>query len=215
MEGSKVDSASDRAYADLRSQILNGQLKPDEMITEALVATDLGLSRTPVRAALGRLQDEGWVTVYPKRGALINGLSERTVRELTEARALLESAAVMHIKPETWPALAAVFTRNVAAQRQAASKGNMRVFIELSMQFHRSFVEAAGNRVILELHDRMADRQRFLLFSYGDALAARCHEIVAEHEQMVEDAESRDLEGFGTVLRRHLSETYQLPSFAL
>ena len=51
------------------------------------------MSRTPVRAALARLQEEKWVTIYPKRGALVNGLSDRDISEIADARYMLEASA--------------------------------------------------------------------------------------------------------------------------
>ncbi|SEK99242.1 GntR family transcriptional regulator [Nonomuraea pusilla] len=205
---STSESAADRAYAAIRAGILNGTHKPDTMLSEAALAIDIGVSRTPVRAALVRLQDEGWITVYPKRGALVRGMSDKVTADLADARLILESTAVQRAAPETRRALAARLEQDVEAQRQALAGRDLRHFIELTIAFHRSFVESGGNLVLLELNDRLADRQRFLLFSYGGTLLARCDAIIAEHEDLIERLRADDPQGFAETLRSHLSDTY-------
>jgi DNA-binding GntR family transcriptional regulator len=205
---STSESAKDRAYAAIRAGILNGVYKPDTMLGEAALAAEIGVSRTPVRTALALLQDEGWITVYPKRGALVRGMSERSVADLADARLILESTAIQRAEPQVKEELAARLEQGIAEQKQALAAGDLKGFVELTIAFHRSFVEAGGNLVMLELNDRLADRQRFLLFSYGDTLLARCAAIIAEHEDMIERVRTNDTQGFAETLRSHLSETY-------
>lgn len=77
-------SAVDRAYEFVREAVLTGQYSPGDMTSEPQIANSLGISRTPVRSALTKLQDDGWIAVYPRRGALVKGLTEREVREPIE-----------------------------------------------------------------------------------------------------------------------------------
>lgn len=205
---STSESASERAYAAIREDILNGTHEPDTMLGEAQLAARLGVSRTPVRAALARLQDEGWITVYPKRGALVRGMSEKVVADLADARLILEGTGVQRATPRRRHAIAERLAGDIDRQKQALADGDLRHFVELTIAFHRSFVEAGENLVMLELHDRLADRQRFLLFSYGDTLLGRSDAIIAEHEDLVARLRSDDGPGFVEVLRSHLGETY-------
>ncbi len=205
---STSESASERAYAAIRAGILNGTHQPGTMLGEAGLAAELGVSRTPVRAALVRLQDEGWITVYPKRGALVRGLSEKAVKDLADARLILEGTAVQHATTERRAALATRLERDIDQQKQALADRDLHHFIELTIAFHRSFVEVGENLVTLELNDRLADRQRFLLFSCGETLLARCAEIIAEHEALIGCLRTDDTQGFAETLRSHLSDTY-------
>ena len=90
----ETPSAAERAYQLIRAQILNGTHQPGTMLGEAGLASELEVSRTPVRVALARLQDEGWIVIYPKRGAIVQGVDERTIAELADARFVLETTAV-------------------------------------------------------------------------------------------------------------------------
>lgn len=206
MDGSA--SAADRAYQAVRDGILNGDHPAGAMLGEAALATEIGVSRTPVRAALARLQDEGWITIYPKRGALVRGLSEQAVADLQDTRLILEAAGASRISPAVRAELAERLTASIAAQRDAFRDRDVRRFIELTIGFHRAFVEAAGNDVLLELNDRLADRQRFLLFTKGDHLLAQSGDILAEHEILVDHLRTGDATAFTEALRRHLDDNY-------
>ncbi|MBT1095462.1 GntR family transcriptional regulator [Streptomyces sp. Tu102] len=200
-------SAAEQAYATIRAGILAGTHTPGTMLGEAGLAADLGVSRTPVRAALVRLQDEGWITVYPKRGALVRGLSEKDVRNLADTRFVLESASVQRATHRSREDLADRLASDLDLQKSALADGDLKRFIELTLDFHRSFVEVGDNHVMLELNDRLADRQRFLLFSLGDSLLARCQDIITEHETLVARLRDEDAGGFTEALRSHVGDT--------
>ncbi|MEU4693707.1 GntR family transcriptional regulator [Actinoplanes sp. NPDC023714] len=201
-------SAAERAYQAIRDGILNGVHPAGTMFGEEALAAEIGVSRTPVRAALTRLQDEGWIVIYPKRGALVQGLTERAVADLEDARLMLESTGASRAGAAARDLLAARLRQSIEQQRAAFEARDLRQFIELTVAFHRAFVEAAGNDILLELNDRLADRQRFLLFSKGDRLLARSTEILAEHEILVDLLHAGDADGFTDMLRRHLAENY-------
>ena len=204
-------SATERAHAAILAGILEGTHAPGAMLAEVALAEAIGVSRTPVRTALARLQDDGWITIYPKRGAMVRGLVDRQVEDLMSARLVLESASVDLADAATRAALAARLERVLATQRDHLGRGDLRAFIESTIAFHRSFVEASGNSVLLELYDRLANRQRFVLYRDGERLQGRCEAIVAEHAALIEGVRSGDGTGFAAALRDHLSETYKVP----
>lgn len=202
------ESAADRAYRRVREDVLRGVYLGGAMLSEATLAAELGLSRTPVRAALVRLQEEGWLTIYPKRGAQVQTPTERAVREMVEAKVILESEGIAAAADAARITLVERAAASLAAQAQALSAADLSGFVELSIAFHRGFVEAAGNGVLLELYDRLADRQRFLLFSYGDRLIERADEVLAEHRAMIDAARDGDAQALRGHLREHLRDTY-------
>lgn len=204
-------SASARAYRSIRDAILDGTHAPGEMLGEASLAAALAMSRTPVRAALARLQDEGWVVIYPKRGAVVQGLSERAIAELDDARLIFESTAVGRAPQALREQLADRLQESVEQQREAFRHRDVREFVALTMRFHRGFVEAGGNSVLLELYDRLADRQRFVLFDAGDRLLERCEEIIREHVALTELLRAGDAVGFSAALRDHIAEVAAQP----
>lgn len=205
-QGQSSPSSAERAYEALRARILDGEVPPGTMLGESGLAAELGMSRTPVRAALSRLQDEGWIAIYPKRGALVRGLGQRAVGELAQARVLLETSgersATDAARAETVPRLEELIT----AHREALSAGDLPRLVRALQAFHRCFVEAGDNRVLLELYERLADRHRFALSSAGASLFDRGEEAIAEHVRLLGCFRDGDSAGFERILRAHASE---------
>ena len=199
-------SAAERAYGVLRTRILDGEVPPGTMLGETPLAAELGMSRTPVRAALSRLQDEGWIVIYPKRGALVRGLSQRAVSELAEMRVLLETAGERRASAEDRAAIAPRLAELVEAQRRAGAARDLPALLTALQAFHRGFVEAGGNAVMLELYARLTDRHRFALSSAGQQLFAKQEESLIEHEELLDAFRAGESARFETTLRAHVTE---------
>lgn len=199
-------SAAERAYQLIREQILDGTHAPGTMLGEAALATELEVSRTPVRVALARLQDEGWIVIYPKRGAVVQGVDERTAAELADARYVLETTGVDRATPALRQELADRLEGLVDQQEAAFDRSDIATFIDLTLQFHRGFVEAGDNSVLLELYARLSDRHRFVLFTTGPTLLARCEDLIADHRALTKHLRSGDVDAFAQTLRSHIAE---------
>ena len=199
-------SAAERAYRAIRSQILSGVHAPGTMLGESALAAEIEVSRTPVRVALARLQDEGWILIYPKRGAIVQGVDARTIAELADARYVLETTAVDRAPDALRQSLADRLEESIVEQRAAFAEEDIARFIDLTLAFHRGFVEASDNRVMLEMYSQLSDRHRFTLFMTSSHLLARCEEIIAEHEALTRHLRSGDAESFARALRGHISE---------
>lgn len=88
MQKDKVPAA-ERAYEHLKRRIIDDEVDDSDMLSEAALASELGMSRTPVREAFLRLEVEGFLKLYPKRGALVVPISPREIREVYEALSLI------------------------------------------------------------------------------------------------------------------------------
>jgi DNA-binding GntR family transcriptional regulator len=202
--------AAERAHAAIRSGIIDGTYEAGTLLSENELAARIGVSRTPVRAALARLREEGWISVFPQRGALVRALTPREVRDLTEARLTLETAGVARADKRQRAELAEQLAELLERQRGALARGRVADFIELTTSFHRSFVEVGDNQFLIEVARRLADRQRQLLFSEREHLLSRAEAIVAEHQGLLERLTDDDPEGFAEALRDHLAQTHGL-----
>ncbi|SCE91273.1 GntR family transcriptional regulator [Micromonospora mirobrigensis] len=153
-----VPSAAERAYRHLKRSILEQVYPGGSLVSEGEIAEAAGVSRTPVREALLRLEAEGLVALYPKRGALIRPVSAREIADVIEARRLVE----LHAAERVWPGRAALrpdLTRWLAEMRTAHAAGDVRALMAADRAFHATVVEAAGNEILAELYHRLRDRQ--------------------------------------------------------
>lgn len=191
MEGSRRKvSASRRAYEHVREQILDGRLEGTELLSEGEVAAELGMSRTPVRAAFGQLEAEGYLKLYPKRGAIVTPVTPHEAESVIEARWVIERYAL----EQASPALGAEL-------RALAEAGEREDFVEADRAFHRALVAGTGNEILLSLYDALRDRQRRMLRE-GARTEQRRETIVAEHRELAAAvSEGRDAT---EILRRHL-----------
>ena len=183
-------SASRRAYEHVKQQILDGTLEGTELLSEGDIALELGVSRTPVRTAFGQLESEGYLKLYPKRGAIVTPIAPREAEEVIETRWMIERYALEQASPALGGELG-----------QLAEVGDEQDFIEADRAFHRALVASTGNAILLSLYDTLRDRQRRML-RVSTRTDERKATIVAEHRELAAAvAAGQDAT---EILRRHL-----------
>jgi DNA-binding GntR family transcriptional regulator len=202
-------TASDKAYAFAKERVLDGRFAGGDLISEGDVALQVGLSRTPVREAFLRLESEGLLRLYPKRGALVVPVSVAEVENVMETRLLVERFAIEKVI-RLGIDLGARLESAIEQQEALAAPTREREFVEADREFHRVVVEAAGNDILLQLHDSLRDRQSRM----GVAALARdddrTTEIVEEHRALAAAIAARDVDEAGVIVDRHLRRTLAL-----
>ncbi len=202
-------AAPDRAYAFAKARILDGRFPGGTLITEGNVAAATGVSRTPVREAFSRLASEGLLKVYPKRGALVVPVSPAEVESVMEARLLVEQFAVEKVIAfET--ELGTAPDDAIAKQEQFAANTDLRRFVEADHEFHRVFVAAAANTILLQLHDSMRDRQNRMGLVALLRDDSRTPQALEEHRMLVQAVAARDADAARKIVKMHLGATLAL-----
>jgi DNA-binding GntR family transcriptional regulator len=197
------------AYTRLRELIVAGRLAPGSRIIETAVATRLGVSRTPVRAALQRLQQEGYVMVTSpgqQSRMSVAPLTQDDARELFGMLAAVEGLAARWAarRPAEERAGIARDLREVNAALLEAATAKLRdvnrVF-ELDERFHRSVVEAGAGPRLLALHDSFKPQSERYGRIYSSALINEIGQSVDEHEDVVRGIEHGDGDAAEQALR--------------
>jgi DNA-binding GntR family transcriptional regulator len=202
-------SAGQRAYAWIRDAILNGEFAEGEFIDEGALADRVNTSRTPVREALQRLQVERYVDLLPRRGAQVRVVTAVEMREIYQARFVLESDALRTIcqrragLPEGARAL-------IEEMEEAGRAKDWNRFAQLDQVFHSEIVRHQRNTVIAELYDALQPRQVRLGTRTLLEAPARLTTIEHEHRELVAALDRHDAEASVDVLRRHLREVPEL-----
>lgn len=200
-------SASDRAYHHIKQRLLAGEYAEGELLSEGVIAEQLGVSRTPVREALLQLQSERLLTLYPKRGALVTPMSAREIADLFDVRMLVERHGLRVADPA---AVVPELERVVTRQRELLAADDRAGFAVADRDFHRAWVAAAGNEILLDLYDRLRDRQHRVVAAMIEADAGRAGEILADHVRIVIALRAGDVDAAERALVEHLelSRTY-------
>ncbi|WP_270256708.1 GntR family transcriptional regulator [Kocuria marina] len=196
-------NAAERAYEHVKARILTGELD-GHMLSEGVFATELGISRTPVREAFLRLQVEGLMRLYPKRGALVVPVGPHESREVLAARRVVECASVKGAIGD--PDLPDTLADLLEQQREAV--GTPR-FGELDAAFHTALVEAAGNSLLSGFYQGLRDRQIRLIATAVRTVQERSDEILAQHAEIVAGVREKDAERVEALLAEHLQRVYE------
>ena len=196
-------NAAQRAYTVIKARILTGALD-GQLLSEGAFATELGVSRTPVREAFLRLQAEGLMRLYPKRGALVVPVGPAEAREVIEARRIIECGCVAGALSD--PSLPGRLRQLLEQQRAAA--GTER-FTETDAAFHTAIVEAAGNSLLSTFYAGLRDRQVRLIATAVRTEDQRAADILRQHEQLVRAVQRGDAAATQALLAEHLRHVYE------
>ncbi|MFC5724671.1 GntR family transcriptional regulator [Streptomyces gamaensis] len=199
---SRGTPAADRAYEHVKTQLLDGTYAGGALLSEGAVAAELGVSRTPVREAFLRLQSEGFLRLYPKRGALVVPVSLSAGREIMETRLLLETYALDTVTARGEEALKELGGELAAADAGPPSAGGGTV--EAARDFHSRLLSAAGNSVVGGIYASLWDQQRRLAEASltGPEHAA---EDIEEHHRIARALQEGDAHTARALLQEHIS----------
>jgi DNA-binding GntR family transcriptional regulator len=190
-----------RVSANLRTDILDGVMAPGQHLQEQALAARYGVSRVPVRDALRRLEVQGLVVVLPNRGAFVVELDDREARDLLEVRVVLEEFIARHAaerRTEEQLARLQAIVRHGLQNIRGARPSDLAV---MNSDFHQALAESSQNPTASELVEQLRVRSELV---YAGRLASRAHSSWAEHAEVVDAIERRDVEGAGLAIRSHL-----------
>jgi len=197
-------TAAERAYAHVKQQLLDGTLADGTLISEGAVADAVGISRTPVREAFLALASEGLLELYPKRGALVVPLTSADVSDLFDTRALIESHCLRRAMDADPEGVRRAAAGEVARQRRLLAAGDIAGFIDADRAFHRTWMAAGRSAILLELYDRLRDRQQRVAARVLATDARRAQQLMTEHERLLDHVRAGDVEGAVRALQEHL-----------
>lgn len=199
-------SAAERAYRHLKRSILE-QIHPGgSLVSEGEIAEATGVSRTPVREALLRLETEGLVRLYPKRGALILPVSAREIADVVEARRLVE----VHAAERVWPRRAEIrahLAARLAEMRAAHAAGDLTTLMAADRAFHATVVDAAGNEILAELYQRLRDRQLRMAQASFRLSPAWAEVALTEHAAQLAALDGDDPQPWLAAVAAHIETT--------
>ena len=191
----------------LIEQILNGRLAPGERIVEMRIAQQFGVSQAPVREALRDLDLLGFVVSSPFRGAIVRQIAVEELVQLYPIRAVLEGLAARHAASRIDPATLKKLEGLLATMRTAAAKGDMRRAVEADFAFHLTIVEAAGNRLLQQIWDRM--RLATTTFLTVSKSHHSLSEIAERHAAVLAALSTQNPDAAERALRQHIDEPGQ------
>jgi DNA-binding GntR family transcriptional regulator len=187
----------------LREEILSNRLAPGEELGEVALARSLGISRGPLREALGQLAAEGLVTIMPRRGAVVKRLTRREFLDAYEVREALESLAIRLAVPRLSDGQKAELHEMCAEMERAAADGDTDRFFDINRQFHARLVRASGNQKLQEVHGQLV-AQMGRLMKQSVQLRGGTEQSAAEHRRILGAIDAGDPDLAARLLEEHI-----------
>ncbi len=196
-------SLADLVYNSLKELILTSQIDPSQRLDERTLASQLGISRTPLREAIQRLVVEGFLRVEPRRGVFVNEKSKKEIVEILYVRAALESMgarlATRHVTGTDVVGLKSIFLPfapdTVEQQTDEFSMANV--------NFHEQVLELSGCSKLMEMASHIRDHMRMVRILTMRA-GGRAQNALMEHLQIIEALENRDPDLSASRMREHI-----------
>lgn len=181
----------EKILENIRDAIISGSLKAGSRVSEPELAERYGISRTPIREAFRQLESEGYLTVIPRRGAIVSEFSHKDVEEFYAVKSILEGyAARCACEKLTDKELNRLQSINERLS-ELADHNDIKTFFKIHSDFHDLFIKAAGNEKLRELITSVVTRfQRLRLMSLS--LPGRMKISVLEHEKIIEAFRNKD-----------------------
>ena len=201
----RLGSMGSRVFDSIRQAIVQLKLRPGNLLSEAEVARQLGVSRQPVREAFIKLAEVGLVEVKPQRGTFVKLISIRQVQNVRFIREAIEVAVVRKAALEASTKRLDEFRRLIDAQREAERRGDHMEFLRLDEAFHQALAHSVDTdyawRVLENLKAQM-DRVRHL--SMPDATPIDV--LIGQHAAIIDAVSRHAADEAEAAMRTHLSE---------
>jgi DNA-binding GntR family transcriptional regulator len=195
--------AAERVYLHVRAAVLEHRYAAGTLLTEGEIADEVGVSRTPVREALLRLESQGLLRLYPKKGALVLPVSAQEVEDVFEARELVESFAARKVwsrRAQLLPELQELVDR----MRSARKVDDATALMAADREFHAAIVAAAGNSLLERFYASLRDRQMCMGVAAMKVSPDRMDRAVAEHAAIITTLRSGTAAQFRALVHEHV-----------
>lgn len=200
-------SLGDAVHATLRDRIAEGILLPGTRLREVELAKALGVSRTPVREALKRLESDGLMSYQAGRGAIVTELTPSQANELYELRAILEGAAARFAAQHASNVEIEALQRILEQQRKASDDPAEQA--KLNRRFHKAIYDMAHNRYLLDVLIKAQD-YLVLLRRTAYLMPGRAGTAHEEHRAVVDAIAKRDSDAAEAAARNHIREAQRV-----
>lgn len=197
---------NDYAYAEVRSRILTGELKPGSTISQPRLAQELGLSTTPLREAIRRLAADGLILLEAHRDARVTEVSPEEARHLYEVRESVDPLAASLAAERRSTDDLTRMKRSLEQLTPLRGKATLDSLLA-HREFHRSVYVASGNPILIDVLERLwdkADRYRLIGLHASSDSAEDNIRVAAEHQALFDAIHASDADSARTIMEDHI-----------
>ncbi len=196
-------NAREAAFEKIKEAIIKGHFKPGEKLVEQTLAQEMGVSRTPVREAIRRLEAEGFVVSIPRKGVVVSRADKEEIVQLYSIRAELEGLAARWAIENADEDDIRKLDEAISRMEETAASGDLDGVVQSNALFHDAIAQASKSRILCTLLKTLQDNiQRFRFQSLH--LPGRPEAALAEHKEIVAAIKEKKTEEADRLLKEHL-----------
>lgn len=193
----------DVVFSTLRRAILTGELKPGERLMEIHLADKLGVSRTPIREAIRKLELEGLVTMIPRRGAEVAQITEKSLKDVLEVRRALDALCAELACDRIIEEEKEELKRACDAFEEATKTGDTKVIAQADVALHDIIIQATDNARLIQLIHNLSEQMYRYRFEYIKETSEHAR-LIDEHRIIYQSIINRDKETAAQMARLHI-----------
>lgn len=196
----------DKAYRIIKSKIVSCEYKPNEFLSEHALMEEIKVGRTPIREALNKLEQENLITIIPKKGSLVSGITYNDIKNIFEVRELIE------------PYIVKTYSHKIDKDRLIDLKKeiediinkkvvNLPRIFETDDKFHKILIVSSENDYFINMYESIhAQNQRIRILS-GKVDDIRIHETCIEHIDIIDGILNGYLENASSAMEQHMKKS--------
>ena len=196
-------SLSEWAYKHIKEQVFDNELKPGSQLNIEELSKEMNISRTPIREALLRLKQNGFVVSFSNVGFFVRAITRDDFEDIFELRQLIESyATVKFVEQCTEDKLQGLLDVHKQCVKEAEA-GNVKAFNEYDIRLHDMLIRCLGNKKICDVYDNVADLL-YRLRVYALNSSENITHSLKEHENLIRAIERKDIAGSKLAMEEHI-----------
>lgn len=189
-----------QAYQILKDKLVNCEYKPGSVLNETKLAEELGFSRTPIREALGRIENEGYIRVMPKKGIYVTEISLNDVKQIFETRIQIEPVSLRMAAPRL-----PIDQLKIFREKFLGEEPDVRVGFRLDTAMHLFIIEHCGNRYIIDMMRKVFDDNTRVIIS-SKQNEVKIHDARREHTEILDLLIAGEYDQAQTAMCEHIEE---------
>ena len=193
----------DVVFNTLRQAILRGELKPGERLMEIQLANKLGVSRTPIREAIRKLELEGLVLMIPRKGAEVADITEKSLRDVLEVRKALEELAVQLTCDKITKEQIRELEQAAEQFKKTLKSNDITEIAEADVRFHDIIYLATDNQKLILLLNNLREQMYRYRIEYLKR-ADKYSQLLAEHEEIIRRIEKKQKKEAAEIVCKHI-----------
>lgn len=190
-------------FESIREAIIDGKLKPGERVMEVQLAEKLGVSRTPVREAIRKLELEGLLIMEPRKGAYVADVSLKDLVDVLEVRSSLEGLAASLAATRASEEEIEVLKEKAAQFKECIEKNDVQGMINKDTEFHEAILQAAKNKKLTSIIESLREQLQRFRVTYFTEYNMTTY-LASEHQKVLDAIESRDPDKANEYAQQHI-----------